>query len=209
MLKYFKESIKGIVNNVAISLFFSSFFIVIINMFLGEKISNYISLINHIIVTPTQIEEKKISFDSVKKRLINYPNYGQVWANLTIPTLSVNAIVYHGDSLDLLNRGIGHYTGSYFPGEGGTILLAAHNSKEHFKGLPQLKKNDQIIIETQYGIYTYEVTDQKIMKATELEKLNIQSKEEELILYTCYPVDTIGYKSKRYVVYAKLVGEKI
>ena len=35
----------------------------------------------------------------------------------------------------------------------------------------------------------------------------INDSKEVLIVYTCYPVDTPGYKSKRYVIYASLVGD--
>ena len=40
------------------------------------------------------------------------------------------------------------------------------------------------------------------------EKLSINDEKEVLIVYTCYPVDTPGYKSKRYIVYASLVGDE-
>ena len=33
--------------------------------------------------------------------------------------------IYHGDTLKILRKGVGHYAGSYFPGENGTVLLAA------------------------------------------------------------------------------------
>ena len=199
--------IKGIAGQIALSLFFSSFFIVGVYFILGDTLSNAIFLANRVVIIETNTTKEPIGFDSVKKRLINYPNFGDVWATINIPKINVSAIVYHGDSMKLLQTGTGHYTGSYFPGEGGTVLIAAHNSSKHFGKIPSLEVGDQIIIEAEYGTFTYEVTDGKVMKATELEKMEFQSQYEELVLYTCYPVTTVGYKTDRYVIHAQLVGE--
>lgn len=207
MLKKINKLVKGIAGQIALSLFFSAFFIVGVYFILGNTLSNAVFLVNRIVIVQTNTTKEPIRFDTVKKRLINYPSYGEVWATIKIPKLNVSAIVYHGDSMKLLKTGTGHYAGSYFPGEGGTVLIAAHNSSQHFGKIPSLEIGDQIIIEAEYGTYTYEVTDGKVMKATELEKMEFQSQYEELVLYTCYPVTTVGYKTDRYVIHAKLVGE--
>ena len=39
-----------------------------------------------------------------------------------------------------------------------------------------------------------------------MSSLPIQTNKEELMMYTCWPVDTIGFKTKRYVIYAELEG---
>ena len=74
--------------------------------------------------------------------------------------------------------------------------------------LPKLKIGAKVILDTIYGKYTYEVYDTKIIKDTDEDSLPIQKQEEILMMYTCYPVATIGHKDKRYVVYARLVGEE-
>ena len=67
---------------------------------------------------------------------------------------------------------------------------------------------DEIIIKAVYGTYTYKIYDYEIIEAKALnEKLEINDNKEILMVYTCYPVDTPGYKSKRYVIYASLVGD--
>jgi len=206
VLKKFKNIIGEIVKQVAISLFFLSLFVLSIYFLFSEKLSNYVFLINRVVIEEKFKEPVPVSFDGIEKRLINYPRYGELFATLLIPKTKVEAIVYHGDSLDLLKSGVGHFSGSYFPGENGTILLAAHNSKEHFKSLPELKEKDEVILKTDYGTFTYEVNNYLVMDASELEKINIQKGYEELVLYTCYPVDTVGFKTKRYVVYLTLTG---
>ena len=206
MFKIIKKIFREIVHSVSISLFFLSLFILLLYFLLGNKLSNYLSLINRVVIEEVMKEEVVISFDSIEKRLVNYPSFGDVFATLIIPKTNVEAIVYHGDSMDLLKTGIGHFSGSYFPGESGTILLAAHNSEEHFKSLPKLVENDEIILKTDYGTFTYEVINYMVMDEKELEKIEIQKSYEELVLYTCYPVDRIGFKTQRYVVYLSLSG---
>ena len=75
--------------------------------------------------------------------------------------------------------------------------------------LPKLKEGDEIILDTIYGTYTYQMISSKIIKDTDTKSLPIQTEEEILMMYTCYPVATIGHKSKRYVVYARLRGDNL
>ena len=116
--------------------------------------------------------------------------------------------MYHGDALRILKYGVGHHAGTYFPGEGGTILVAGHNTYAQFRNLPNVQVNDEITVETIYGKYIYKVSRTDILEAKAFnESLSINNEKEELILYTCYPVDTPGFKTKRFIVYADLVGE--
>ncbi len=211
MLKKIIQIFGVIAKQLAVAFFFACFLIVIINLTCGNKIQRYISLINMITVmdkTGEDSESQEISFDSVKKKLASYPSWGTIWATLNIPSINMEAPVYQGDTLDIIKYGIGHYAGSYYPGEGSTIIFAAHNSSQHFMRLPQLKIGDKVIVYASYGTYTYEVTNTKIIKDTDTDSLAIQTDKEELIMYTCYPVNVVGHKDKRYVVYAKLVGEE-
>ena len=114
--------------------------------------------------------------------------------------------VYHGDTLDILRYGVGHLAGSYFPGEGGGIVLDAHNNEAYFGTLPNLAFGDEIVLVTIYGTYTYEMTESKIIHNTDEEALPVKTEEELLMLYTCYPPGYVGLTNERYVVYAKLKG---
>ena len=201
---------KVIVKQLAIAFFFISFFIFLVFLILNNKIESTVRLINNVAIIETtgNSSKKNIKIDPVTKKLIEYPLYGDIWARIQIPTADIESNVYHGDNLELLKYGVGHHAGSYFPGEGGTILIAGHNSSRDFQRLPKAKIKDKIIIKAIYGTYTYEITSYEIIEAKELnKKLTINQEEEILMVYTCYPVDTPGYKSKRYVVYAKLVGD--
>lgn len=199
---------KEIAEQFAISFFFCAFIIIAIYFVCHEEASTYLSIVNMMTVEEKSVEREEVQFDSIKKRLKNYPRYGERWATIKIPEIGVEAPVFHGDSLDIIKYGVGHYTGSYFPGEGGAILLAGHNSRENFMYLPKLNIGSEIIIEASYGTYTYKITETKIIHYKDTDSLPIQSEKEVLMMYTCYPVNVVGFKTKRYVVYAELVGEQ-
>ena len=206
MLKRILKLGKGIAKELTISFFISSLLVVICFFCFGKKIDTYISLIDMITIGKTQSEAQDLKFDSDKKRLAVYPNWGTVWATIEIPKINVSIPVYHGDTLDIIKYGVGHYSGSYFPGEGGSIILAAHNSRQHFMNLYQLAAGDIVTIKASYGTFTYRVREGKVIDYKDMSSLPIQTNKEELMMYTCWPVDTIGFKTKRYVIYAELEG---
>ena len=204
------NKVKAIVKQFVIAFFFSEFFIFLVSILFQKKIDKTIVLINKIAVVSSSKESKKknIKINNLKKRLVEYPSYGDVFGSIKIPNLQIESSLYHGDALRLLKYGVGHHAGTYFPGEGGTILIAGHNTYAQFRNLPNAKVNDQIIIETVYGTYTYKVERTDILEAKDFNaSLSINDQKEELILYTCYPVDTPGFKTKRFIVYASLVGD--
>ncbi len=200
-----KKSLKGIAKNIAVSFFFTAFLIFLFYLFVERQVRPYFTLISNLSYSTIKNENQTISFDQVEKRLTDYPNYGTVWATIKIPKLNLELPVYHGDTLDILRYGVGHLAGSYFPGEGGGIILDAHNNDAYFGTLPNLEVGDTIVLDTVYGEYTYEMTESKIIKNTEEEALPVKTEEETLMLYTCYPPGYVGLTNERYVVYAKLM----
>ena len=97
-----------------------------------------------------------------------------------------------------------YQAGSYFPGEGGSIVYMGHNSKKMFRRFSELQIGDKIKVTTSYGEYNYKIYDMKLIKETEVDKLPIQKDKEILMVYTCYPFNNVGYATQRYVVYANL-----
>lgn len=149
-----------------------------------------------------KIQNQDIKIELSKQERTNYPETGAMWGIIDIPSVKINVNVYRGESLEY---GAQHHKESYFPSDGGTILIVG--TDKYFKNLPNIKINDQITIKTLYGTYKYKVEKTEVKNATKLgNELKITSKEEKLILYTTYP-DIPGYKSDRFVVYASLVGD--
>lgn len=192
-----------------ISFFFAAIIYLIVHFTLGEKIYTYLNIINMFTIEQTEIKYPSVKFDSVSKRLKDYPLWGTEFGKLNISRVNINLSIYQGDSLDILKYGIGHFSGSLFPGEGGSIILAGHNNWGFLYHLPEVKIDDEIIIDTTYGHFTYKVIDTKIIKAKEKEEevFPYYEDQELLMIYTCYPVNTVGHKKHRFVVYAKKVGE--
>ena len=116
-----------------------------------------------------------------------YPSYGECFARIKISSIGVNLPVYFGSSDSILEKGVGFNTGSYLPSEGGSIIMMAHNYTKFFGNFSKLSKGDTVEITTSYGTYTYKIYQFKIVDETDVDQLPIQSSEEILMLYTCYP----------------------
>ena len=148
-----------------------------------------------------KIESENVKISLSKKERSNYPKTESLWAILEIKSIKINSYIYRGED-SLINHGILHHKESYFPGDGGTILLAASNT--YLKELSNIKTNDEIKIKTLYGNYKYKVDKKEIKDNEELSsELKITNKKEELIIYTTLTDNT----DNRFVVYASIVGE--
>ena len=202
-----KSRIKTVAINIAIAFFFTAIFVLCYYYFVEDKLSFYINVINTTAVKKVE-EERNTTYNFETSKLLNYPKYGKKFATLNIKSINMKLPIYHGDSLKILRYGIGHYAGSYFPGENGTIILAGHNTNDMFNKLDKIKKGDKVVIKANYATFEYQVYDMKVVHETDLKAFKIQHNEERLIMYTCYPINRsiIGRKTQRYVVYAKKVG---
>ena len=136
--------------------------------------------------------------------LVNYPTFGTKYADLKIDSIGLNLPVFYGANYTILKSGIAHDENSYFPGEGGSIILAGHNFKSYLANLPKAKIGDIITLETTYGKFNYKISNTKIVNENNVDEVPIQKNKEILMIYTCWPINNIGHASERYVVYADL-----
>lgn len=198
-----KKTIKATIISIIVALFVSIAMILAIHLFFRAEIDETISLIDKVSI---DIENKKIepTIITAEKQIKNYPEYGSQYATIEIPKIGVNLPVYYGDTLEILKNGVGHSSGSYFPGENGSIVYMGHNSAKMFRRFSELQIGNEIIVKTSYGEYKYKIYDMQLINETETEKLPIQKEKEILMVYTCYPFNNIGYATQRYVVYAEL-----
>lgn len=203
------QSLKATISSIIVALLIAGLLLLGIKLFLGRKIDEVFTLVNKVSInTDTKAEpaETTISTDANtdKNTIKNYPEYGTQYATIEIDKIGVNLPVYYGDTLEILKKGVGHSSGSYFPGEGGSIIYMGHNSKKMFRRFSELQKGNEIKVTTSYGEYVYKIYDMQLIKETELDKLPIQRDKEILMVYTCYPFNNVGYATQRYVVYAEL-----
>ena len=206
MPKIIGMTIKATIINIIVALIITATFFICIYLFAGAQIANAISAVNlvSINIKEEQKEEKEAVIDKETNLLQNFPDYGIQYATIEIPKIDVNLPVYYGDTLDILKKGVGHSSGSYFPGEGGSIIYMGHNSANVFRRFSELQKGNEIIIKTAYGEFKYKIYDMQLIQETDVYKLPIKREKEVLMVYTCYPFNNIGYTTQRYVVYADL-----
>lgn len=203
MPNFIAKTIKATIMNVIVALFVLMTIIFTIKLSAGAEIEEIISLANKVSI---DVENKKIepTVMTEDKKIKNYPEYGTKYATIEIPKIDVNLPVYFGDTLEVLKKGVGHSSGSYFPGEGGTIIYMGHNSAKIFRRFSELQLGNEVTVKTNYGEFKYKIYDMKLIHETEVDKLPIQKEKEILMIYTCYPFHNIGYATQRYVVYAEL-----
>lgn len=171
----------------------------IVNMFMSDKQVDYSTGYENIFVPTTN------SGDTVNAEDVEFPRIDKQFGELSIKGRKVSAKLFFGDGAVPLRNGVGVYAGSFIPGYGKTILIAGHNNT-YFNGLKNVKKNDIVEINTSYGNYQYEITTTKILSADDSSAYDLTKKEENLVMYTCYPFDELGLTEKRFFVYAKKIS---
>lgn len=176
-----------------------------ITILFGKQIESAIGVLNMVSIDTNKAILSEIKFDKEKNQMIEYPEYGSRYGNIKLDSIGVNLPLYFGDKLEILRNGVGHSSGSYFPGEGGTIICMGHNTKAFLHDLPMIKIGEEIDITTTYGEYKYKVYEKKVVNMYDTDQTPIQREEEILMLYTCYPIDGLGTKTDRYIVYAKRI----
>ncbi len=135
---------------------------------------------------------------------------------LSIPTLGISNMLVTRPSdptnsqsqLDVLKNGVGHLFS--LPGTNGKTLIYGHSSSyswdsssftKIFRTINQLKAGDKVYISYNGQQYTYEVTFQEQVDPADTSRYSTSG--EELILYTCWPPDSI---KTRLLVHAKRVN---
>lgn len=146
----------------------------------------------------------KGSEDVIDSSNIAYPKEGERYALIYNEKRNFSKDLYFGDSEGILDVSIGQYSGSGIPGEGRPLLLAGHNGT-HFYRLREFEKGDFVVIDTNYGKFVYEVYDMKTINKDDFDETQLYDTEEYLMMYTCYPFDSLS-TDQRYFVYAKKVS---
>lgn len=160
------------------------------------------------IYDPEAHKSVQIHDNTIVETTIQKPEYGNIYANIECEELQMNEAIYWGDTKEILKVGIGQYSGSYFPGYGGTMLICGHNVS-YGKYIKDTRIGMVYKVKTNYGEFEYEVYDIKIMNAAEAESQVFKwllEEEEKLVYYTCYPFDAFGITPQRCFVFAKKIS---
>jgi sortase A len=135
------------------------------------------------------------------------PVNGEVSGLLEIPKINAELAIVEGTDPNDLEKGVGHYQGSFYPDENGQIVLSGHRDTV-FRRAGELELGDILTVIMPYGNYHYEIVETRIVSADDTSIITLQDSEEELILTTCYPFSYIGDAPDRYIMYAKKVTDK-
>lgn len=135
----------------------------------------------------------------VVDRGLKHPIAGVDFA-IRVPRLGYYAAVKEGVSSSVLYASPGHYPQTVWPGDPGTVGVAAHNV--YWINFPQLRPGDEIDLETRYGTYKYHVTGATIVKPDNRTVLVPNAPGYHLTLTTCWPLWAGAFATQRYVIFS-------
>ncbi len=128
---------------------------------------------------------------------------GDLIGQLIIPSLDYELPIYEGTEDAQLKKGVGRYIGSAYPGVTDNCVLSGHRDTV-FTKLGDLKIGASIIVNTDNGLFSYEVTGIRIVEADD-KTVIVPTDVATLTLTTCYPFVYIGAAPQRYIVSAELI----
>lgn len=150
-----------------------------------------------------------------QRRVTDHPYASEKHFAITMPSLGVTDLtITHPEDpfskdgvLSVLKLGVGHLFS--YPGGGGKIMVYGHSSAypwdvssytKVFRRINELAIGDRVFVTYAGKLHIYEVTRKQSVPATETQDaFRDDGTGEELILYTCWPPDSI---SERYLVHA-------
>lgn len=137
---------------------------------------------------------KRMNFHQVR----SITQWGQLFGKVKIDKVQLDVPLYFGDTEEILRQGAGQFMGSVYPGELGTSLIGGHNVDD-FGKLGAAQVGDTIEVQTTYGNYTYRITRLDVRNKTdkEIDEMIYQRNDRRIILYTCYPLDSLGLTDER------------
>ena len=150
------------------------------------------------------VPDTKETRSVVRPAALHQFHLGDTVAKLKIPRLETELYVIEGDGPGELRRGPGHLAGTVLPGAKGNCIIAGHRDT-HFRVLKNIRKGDDILLETRTGQFLYRVKSTRIVTPDNTAALK-PTRESELNLITCYPFYYVGSAPKRFVVEAQLAA---
>ncbi|WP_282173150.1 class D sortase [Cytobacillus firmus] len=129
---------------------------------------------------------------------------GEAIGILKIPRLKAELPIIEGTDEDELEKGVGRYSTTVFPGQHDQILLSGHRDTV-FRSLSELEIGDIFEVSMPYGEFTYEITDSKIVDADDTTVIRSTAPNEILTVSTCYPFSYVGNAPSRYILNAKRI----
>lgn len=131
----------------------------------------------------------------------------EMLTRVSIPKISLDAIVVEGATRQQLAIGPAHITDTALPGDTGNAVITGHRDT-FFRHLYELQKGDDIYVRRNGEIFRYQVTGKKIVKPEDVSVLKPTS-DAQLTLITCYPTYYIGPAPDRLVIFSRLIDHTV
>lgn len=150
----------------------------------------------------TLLEDAQSNKDNLADAIALFdPGHGETVGLLEIESIDATLAIVEGTDEDDLERGVGHFANSAYPGENDQIVLSGHRDTV-FRRLGDVEIGDTFVIKLPHGDFTYEMVDSKIVDADDRTIIKSTAPNEELIISTCYPFSYVGPAPDRYIIYA-------
>ncbi|MGE7883141.1 class D sortase [Bacillus sp. NPDC094077] len=132
--------------------------------------------------------------------------FGEKIAYLIIPKIKQKYSVYWGADDKVLKKGVGMFVSDLTtaPSGNGHTVLSGHRDTV-FTELGQLQENDNLTVEYDQKVYTYQIQRHWITDAEDRTVI-VEKDKPTLTLTTCYPFDFIGDAPDRYIIEADLIS---
>ncbi|HEY8740466.1 MAG TPA: class D sortase [Candidatus Dormibacteraeota bacterium] len=158
---------------------------------------------SHHAVTPAPLPSNPGAFGNVFEVQRPRLAVGQPLAKMSVPAVKWSGIVLEGNDDRVLSGGPGHLLGSAYPGEPDNLVLSNHNT--YSMQFANLKAGDEIILDTDYGRFTYRITSFRVTSAED-RTVTAHTAKANLTFTTCYPLWAGAFASQRYIISADLVA---
>lgn len=140
--------------------------------------------------------------------------FGTAFAIVRIPRLGADYArpVLEGTGRDVLQKGLGHYTGTAMPGAVGNFAIAGHRTTygRPMHDIDRLRAGDVVVVETRTTYSVYAVKRHVIVSPSQVDVLlpvpqqaKARATVGTLTMTACHPKYSAA---QRYVVFAELVG---
>lgn len=149
-----------------------------------------------------EVNKERKSVLQTEQRIDVSFEQGEAIGILKIPRLEAELPIIEGTDEDELEKGVGHYSTTVFPGQPDQILLSGHRDTV-FRRLGELKIGDILQVNMPYGEYKYEITETEIVDPDDTTVINSTAPHEILTVSTCYPFSYVGNAPYRYILSAK------
>lgn len=135
----------------------------------------------------------------------SHVSFGAQYGSLWVENTSIQCALLYGDNEAQFSRGAGTSAAGKLPGDGGTVLIASHTGT-YFADLGSAAVGSLIHLDTDWGNYTYRVTDARVVEETDIAACRLDAPYENCILYTCYPFGQLTPTPHRWFVFAEFVN---